>query len=166
MYVSFLWHCAHAILCRSNCQVRSSSTGLVGRLRLTIVHQSFLRGISSRFLMQREGRHGWCRLLTPSFPTLDLWSHLLNQFYQVCSCSAMPYPYSLTIFSQACDVLIPPMNPWVPEAGTELPPCVVVATPEQVSAANRRRTNAVPGRFACNLCRQNFTAKHNLKSQS
>ena len=58
------------------------------------------------------------------------------------------------------------MNPWVPEAGTELPPRAVVASPEQLSAANRRRANAVPGRFACNLCHQDFTAKHNLKSQS
>ncbi|KIK04886.1 hypothetical protein K443DRAFT_645274, partial [Laccaria amethystina LaAM-08-1] len=64
----------------------------------------------------------------------------------------------------AGDVLIPPMNPWVPEASTELPPRIVVATLEQVSAANRRRTNAVPGRFVCHLCPQNFTAKHNLKN--
>lgn len=64
----------------------------------------------------------------------------------------------------ASDVLMPPMNPWVPEAGTELPPRAVVASPEQVSASNRRRTNAVPGRFVCDLCPQNFTAKHNLKN--
>ncbi|KIK04889.1 hypothetical protein K443DRAFT_92175 [Laccaria amethystina LaAM-08-1] len=64
----------------------------------------------------------------------------------------------------ACDVLIPPMNPWVPEASTELPPRVVVATLEQVSAANRRRRTAVPGRFACHLCSQDFTAKHNLRN--
>ena len=73
---------------------------------------------------------------------------------------------SLTIFLQACDVPIPPMNPLVPEASTELPPRVVVATQEQVAAANKRRTNAIPGRFVCKLCPQNFTAKHNLKSQS
>ena len=58
------------------------------------------------------------------------------------------------------------MNPLAPVASTELPPRVVVATLEQVSAANRRRTNAIPGRFVCKLCPQNFTAKHNLKSQS
>ena len=56
------------------------------------------------------------------------------------------------------------MNPCVPEDGTELPPRAVVASPEQVSAENRRRPNAVPRRFACNLCRQDFTAKHNLRS--
>jgi hypothetical protein len=61
--------------------------------------------------------------------------------------------------------LILPMNPLAPEADTELSPRAVVASPEQVSAANRRRTNAVPGRFCCHLCPQNFTAKHNLKSQ-
>ena len=70
------------------------------------------------------------------------------------------------MFLQACDVLIPPMNPWVPEGGAELPPRAVVASPEQISAANRRKSNAVPGRFVCNLCPQNFPAKHNLKSQS
>ena len=59
------------------------------------------------------------------------------------------------------------MNPFVPEAGTELvPPRAVVASPELLFAANRRRANAVPGRFACNFCQQDFTAKHNLKSQS
>ena len=72
---------------------------------------------------------------------------------------------SLTIFLQACDAVVLPMNSCVPQISTE-PPRVVVASPEQVSAANRRRTNAVPGRFVCNLCPQNFTAKHNLKSQS
>ncbi|KIJ98853.1 hypothetical protein K443DRAFT_680431, partial [Laccaria amethystina LaAM-08-1] len=56
-----------------------------------------------------------------------------------------------------------PMNPLVPEADTE-PPRAVVASPEQISASNRRRTNAVPGRFCCHLCPQNFTAKHNLKN--
>ncbi|KIJ98855.1 hypothetical protein K443DRAFT_103309 [Laccaria amethystina LaAM-08-1] len=59
---------------------------------------------------------------------------------------------------------IPPMNPWVPEANTEIPPRAVVASPEQVSASNRRRTDALPGRFVCNLCPQDFTAKHNLKN--
>jgi len=58
------------------------------------------------------------------------------------------------------------MDLLVPELSTELPPRAVVASPEQVSAANRRRTNAVPGRFVCNLCPQDFTTMHNLKSQS
>ncbi|KIJ98848.1 hypothetical protein K443DRAFT_193868 [Laccaria amethystina LaAM-08-1] len=62
------------------------------------------------------------------------------------------------------DVLIPPVNPWIPEAGTELPLRAVVASLDQVSASNRRRTNGVAGRFACHLCPQNFTAKHNLKN--
>ena len=70
------------------------------------------------------------------------------------------------MFLQACDALIPPMNPWFPEVGTELSPRAVVASPEQLSAANRRRANAVPGQFACKFCHQDFTAKHNLKSQS
>ncbi|KIJ99417.1 hypothetical protein K443DRAFT_172262 [Laccaria amethystina LaAM-08-1] len=60
--------------------------------------------------------------------------------------------------------LIPPMNPLVAETDAELPARAVVASPEHVSAANRRRTNAVPGRFVCNLCPQDFTAKHNLKN--
>ncbi|KIK04883.1 hypothetical protein K443DRAFT_92256 [Laccaria amethystina LaAM-08-1] len=64
----------------------------------------------------------------------------------------------------AYDVLIAPMNPWVSQAGTSLPPRAVVASPEQVSAAYRRRTNTLPGRFACNLCPQDFTAKHNLNN--
>ncbi|EDR06502.1 uncharacterized protein LACBIDRAFT_299955 [Laccaria bicolor S238N-H82] len=65
----------------------------------------------------------------------------------------------------AWEALIPPMNLEVPEAGvTEPPPRVVVATLEQVSAANRRRRKAVPGRFVCEFCPQDFTAKHNLRN--
>jgi len=44
------------------------------------------------------------------------------------------------------------------------PPQPVVASPRQVSAANRRRTNPSPRRFVCSLCPQDFTAKHNLRS--
>ena len=44
------------------------------------------------------------------------------------------------------------------------PPQPVVASPRQVSAANRRRTNPSPGRFVCSLCPRDFTAKHNLRS--
>ena len=44
------------------------------------------------------------------------------------------------------------------------PPQPVVASPAQVSAANRRRTNPSPRRFACSLCPRDFTAKHNLQS--
>ena len=40
----------------------------------------------------------------------------------------------------------------------------VVASPAQVSAANRRRTNCSLRLFACSLCPQDFTAKHNLRS--
>lgn len=58
--------------------------------------------------------------------------------------------------------VVPPRS--VLPAGTELPPRALVASPEQVAAANRRRKNTVPGRFVCNLCPQNFTAKHNLKN--
>ena len=44
------------------------------------------------------------------------------------------------------------------------PPQPVVASPAQVSAANRRRTNPSPRRFVCGFCPQDFTAKHNLHS--
>jgi len=44
------------------------------------------------------------------------------------------------------------------------PPRPVVASPAQVSAANRCRTNPSPGRFVCSLCPRDFTAKHNLQS--
>ena len=38
----------------------------------------------------------------------ELWSHILDQFYLVRSCSTMPWPVpiSLSLFLQACDVLI------------------------------------------------------------
>lgn len=101
--------------------------------------QASRRAISSPLLMGRKGSNGY-RIMGPFFTMLDLWCHL-DQFYQ-----------------------IPPMKFWVPEAGTELPPRALVASPEQVAAANRRRKNTVPGRFVCNLCPQNFTAKHNLKN--
>jgi len=41
-----------------------------------------------------------------------------------------------------------------------------VASSRQRSASNRRRKNTIPGRFICHLCPQDFTANHNLKSQS
>ena len=44
------------------------------------------------------------------------------------------------------------------------PPQPVVASPAQVSASNRRRTNPSLRRFACGFCPQDFTAKHNLRS--
>jgi hypothetical protein len=44
------------------------------------------------------------------------------------------------------------------------PPQPVVASPSQVSAANRRRTNLSPRLFVCCLCPRDFTAKHNLRS--
>ena len=44
------------------------------------------------------------------------------------------------------------------------PPQPVVASPAQVSAANRRRTNPSPRRFECGFCSRDFTAKHNLRS--
>ena len=60
-----------------------------------------------------------------------------------------------------------PMNQGVhSEVGTEQQPRPMVASSRQVAAANKRRKNAVPGRFVCHLCPQDFTAKHNLKSQS
>ena len=62
-----------------------------------------------------------------------------------------------------------PMNQGVnSEAETEQHPRPTVASSRQLSAANRRRKNAVPGRFKCDLpaCSQDFTSKHNLKSQS
>ena len=40
-----------------------------------------------------------------------------------------------------------------------------VASEELVAASNNRRTTGT-GRFPCNLCRANFTAKHNLQSTS
>lgn len=60
-----------------------------------------------------------------------------------------------------------PMNQEInSEAETEQHPRPTVASSRQLSAANRRRKNAVPGRFMCDLCSQNFTSRHNLKSQS
>ena len=51
------------------------------------------------------------------------------------------------------------------EAETQQHPRPTVASSRQLSATNKRRKNA-PGRFICDLCPQNFTAKHNLKSQN
>ncbi|KIJ98858.1 hypothetical protein K443DRAFT_680436 [Laccaria amethystina LaAM-08-1] len=56
------------------------------------------------------------------------------------------------------------MNQVHSEVGTEQRPRSMVASSRQLSAANRRRKKAVPGRFECDLCPQDFTAKHNLKS--
>ena len=44
------------------------------------------------------------------------------------------------------------------------PPQPVVASPAQVSAASRRRTNPSSRRFECGFCSRDFTAKHNLRS--
>ena len=52
------------------------------------------------------------------------------------------------------------------EAEAEQHPRPTVASSRQLSAANKRRKNAVPGRFICDLCSQDFTSRHNLKSQS
>lgn len=58
-----------------------------------------------------------------------------------------------------------PMNQEInSEAETEQHPRPTVASSRQLSAANRRRKNAVPGRFMCDLCSQNFTSRHNLKN--
>jgi len=58
-----------------------------------------------------------------------------------------------------------PTDPTVSSVGAVgTPPRPVVASPAQVSAANRRRTNPSPGRFVCGLCPRDFTAKHNLQS--
>ena len=60
-----------------------------------------------------------------------------------------------------------PMNQGVnPETETEQHPRPTVASSRQLSAANKRRKNAVPGRFICDLCSQDLTSKYNLKSQS
>ena len=59
-----------------------------------------------------------------------------------------------------------PMNQGVnSEAGAEQHPRPTVASSRQLSAANKRRKNAAPGRFICDLCSQHFTSRHNLKSQ-
>ena len=61
--------------------------------------------------------------------------------------------------------LLLPTDPTMSGVGAAgQPPQPVVASPAQVSAANRRRTNPSPRRFACGLCPQDFTAKHNLRS--
>ena len=61
--------------------------------------------------------------------------------------------------------LLLPTGPTVSGVGASgQPPQPVVASPAQISAANRRRTNPSPRRFACGLCPQDFTAKHNLRS--
>ena len=61
--------------------------------------------------------------------------------------------------------LVLPTDPTISGIGAAgQPPQPVVASPAQVSAANRRRTNPSPSRFACDLCPQDFTAKHNLQS--
>ena len=58
-----------------------------------------------------------------------------------------------------------PTNPTISGGGAEgQPPQPVVASPAQVSAANRRRINPSLRRFACGFCPQDFTAKHNLRS--
>ena len=58
-----------------------------------------------------------------------------------------------------------PIDPIISGVGAAgRPPQLVVASPAQISAANRRRTNPSPRRFACGLCPQDFTAKHNLRS--
>ena len=60
-----------------------------------------------------------------------------------------------------------PMNQGVnTEAEAEQHPRPTVASSRQLSAANKRRKNAAPGRFICDLCSQDFTSRHNLKSQS
>ena len=41
----------------------------------------------------------------------------------------------------------------------------VVSSPQQVSASKKRRRSAAVGKFVCDLCLQDFTAKHNLQSQ-
>jgi len=42
-------------------------------------------------------------------------------------------------------------------------PRPVVASPGQIAASTKRRTNTTP--FACGLCLSSFTKKHNLLSQ-
>ena len=162
--VSFPQHDANAILCRSKYLVRSSSTGLVGRL--TITYHS-LSGVGFCHVC-------WCS--RGAAINLAYWLHpsqcrtcgatSSTSFIRYVAALQCLVHTSLTISFQACDILIPPMNAQVPEVSTELPPRVVVASPKQLSAANRRKKKQVSGRFVCNLCPQNFTAKHNLKSQS
>ena len=61
--------------------------------------------------------------------------------------------------------LLLPTDPTISGVGEAVrPPQPVVASPAQVSASNRRRTNPSPRRFACRFCPQDFTAKHNLRS--
>ena len=61
--------------------------------------------------------------------------------------------------------LLLPIDPTVSGVGAAgPPPQPVVASPALVSAAQRRRTNPSPRRFACGLCPQDFTARHNLQS--
>ena len=72
--------------------------------------------------------------------------------------------FNLTRFAEAQPLIIP-MNQGVnSEAGAEQHPRPTVASARQLSAANKRRKNAVAGRFICDLCSQNFTSRHNLKS--
>lgn len=60
--------------------------------------------------------------------------------------------------------LMPPVDPVVVD-GMEPLLRPVVASPQQVSASKKRRRSTVLGKFVCQLCSQDFTAKHNLQSQ-
>jgi hypothetical protein len=63
--------------------------------------------------------------------------------------------------------LMLPVDPVLvdPEIGMEPLLRPVVSSPQQVSASKKRRRKAVLGKFVCQLCSQDFTAKHNLQSQ-
>ncbi|KIJ99621.1 hypothetical protein K443DRAFT_679801 [Laccaria amethystina LaAM-08-1] len=63
--------------------------------------------------------------------------------------------------------LMLPVDPVLVDSEIGMEPLLrpVVASPQQVSASKKRRRSAVPGNFVCQLCSQDFTARHNLQSQ-
>ena len=106
------------------------------------------------------------------YPMPDLLSGMQSFYNAVAGALPLPVPE----FGQG-DLISPigrrghlqplllPTDPTISGVGgAGQPPRPVVASPAQVSAANRRRTNPSLRRFACGLCQQDFTAKHNLRS--
>ena len=116
------------------------------------------------------------RPVVVSPPYQHLMADLLSGTQLFCNAVVVALPLSVPEFSEG-DMISPtglrahlqplllPTDPTISGVGAAgQPPQPVVASPAQVSAANRRRTNRSPRRFACTLCPQDFTAKHNLRS--